>query len=180
MKGDPRLGRKRKYSNVLKTCTYCGMIFEVDHKHGGKKHCTPECHAKHRSQLLKTAYQNGNKKIGGGISKWFQYKDIRVQGTYELRACKIFDSWLSQGIIRKWEYANERVTYTWEDGTEHTYLIDFTIELNNGDAQYFETKGFIREYDERKWEAAKNLGLNIQVWFKEDLDREERKLNMTP
>ena len=121
------------------------------------------------SKICKEAYLNGNNYIAGGHTKWYDYKDIRVQGTYELRTCKILDRWVEEEKIQSWEYTNDRYQYLWEDGTEHTYLLDFKICRNDGTFYYLETKGFKREHDEEKWNAIKNLGFELIIWFNEDI-----------
>ncbi len=46
--------------------------------------------------------------------------------------------------------------------------------LHQNSISYIETKGFIRENDELKWEMCKKLNLNLKVWFKSDIDKAEQ------
>ena len=119
------------------------------------------------------SYKNGNRSIGGGKTKWYDYKNIRVQGTYELRACKIFDNWKESGKIKNWEYTKDRYEYIGIDGKKHVYLLDFKIIEHDDSFYYVETKGFIRDNDKEKWSAIKDLGYKLEIWFDEELKRNE-------
>ena len=125
------------------------------------------------SAAAKRAFERGTRHPTGGTCQWMSYKDIRVQGTYEFRTCKILDAWMNLNLISSWEYTNDRISYVWPDGTEHTYLIDFKIIDVDQTIRYIETKGFIREHDPRKWDAARALGLNLEIWFLDDIERHE-------
>lgn len=155
----------------------CGKDFDGNIRTG--KYCSNECRKKYtpinRTKSMVEAYKRG-KRVGGGTTHWYDYKGIKVQGTYELRACKILDEMKSRGEIRDWEYTNERFSYTWEDGTSHTYLMDFSMIQHDGSCVYLEMKGFTREHDERKWEAVESTGVKLLIWFKKDLEREEKRL----
>ena len=99
-----------------------------------------------KSEKSKTAALNAykaGKRVFGGTTKWYDYKNIRVQGTYELRACKILDHLKSIGDITAWEYTRDRITYTKECGQISTYLLDFKV-WRGDQASYIETKGYIR------------------------------------
>jgi hypothetical protein len=78
--------------------------------------------------------------------------------------------------VLHWEYSNERITYTWEDGSEHTYLLDFKVVDSDHNVFFIETKGFIRENDERKWKATRDLGIDLRIWFYEDIVRYENEI----
>ena len=56
------------------------------------------------------SYQDGQ-RVGGGFTKWHDYKNIRVQGTFELRTCQILDIWKESNVIKDWEYTNDRIEY---------------------------------------------------------------------
>lgn len=170
------------------TCNICSKPFIPKLKN--QKFCSVSCTVsnnnmnrviskEYKDTLSKSAiiaYKNG-KDVYGGRTKWFNVEtsngEIRVQGTYEVRACRILDYWKSSNKIKDWEYSNDRYNYISEDNKEHTYLVDFKIINNDSSFYYIETKGYIRENDKLKWEAVRNLGYNLIVWFNKDLEREE-------
>ena len=177
-------------SKRVRTCCICGCTF-ISRK--PRKTCnSPECLHSIRSQtsyfnkiskeemskLRVKSYENG-RIHSGGVTKWYEYNGIKVQGTYELRACIIFDKWVETGKIKKWEYTNDRIKYTWKsDGSSHYYLLDFKLYNNDESIMYIEVKGYVREHDKEKWEEAKNLGLNFQVWFLDRIIKEEELLKL--
>lgn len=131
------------------------------------------------SSIIKNAYKRGTKKQAGGTTKWYSYKNIKVQGTYELRTCRILDEWVKLGLISKWEYTNDRIPYKWKDDTDHTYLLDFKIHNTDESFYYIEVKGYIREHDEEKWEAVRSLGFDLVVWNLKNIEDEEIKLKLS-
>lgn len=190
-----------KISNTLsvqkieKFCMECGNIFYVIPCKEYRKFCSNHCSntyinrtkkitgvsQKVRQKISKTRKQlfSDNKlSVTGGTAKWIEYKDIKVQGTYELRTCYILDKWKDLGTIKDWEYTRDRISYTNADNKCATYLLDFKIIKNNNDVVYIETKGFIRENDELKWEACKNLNMNLKVWFIEDIEKYENDASL--
>ncbi len=184
LKGDVRCAwnkNKKLIKRIKKQCQYCTNIFEVRITEN-QKFCSKECARLHLfqntnwSKIQKDSYSNGRKQVGGR-TKWYTVQtsngSIRVQGTYEKRACSILDKWKESKKIKDWEYTNDRYQYTWKDGTEHTYLLDFKVIENDDTFWYLETKGFIRENDERKWEAIKALGHDLRVWFLEEIENFE-------
>lgn len=180
LKGDSRCawnkGKGKKPMEYV--CNECGKKIYSTRE---RKYCSRECTSKNVnwSSVQKKAYADGAQRVGGGgRTKWYDYKDIKVQGTYELRTCAILDEWKARKFILDWEYTNDRYQYLWEDGTEHTYLLDFKVFITETEFYYIETKGYIRENDERKWEAVKKLGHELKVWFNEDIKREEEKLDL--
>ena len=148
----------------FRICKTCLHEFKVSRKHPTKTHCSNKCSTNDpefklaHSLNLKTQYANG-KPILGGTTKWYDYKDIRVQGTYELRTCKILDSWVDIGKIKSWEYTKDRIPYIGFDDEEHTYLLDFKVYENDGSFYYIETKGYETDLDKLKWQSAMNLGI---------------------
>lgn len=114
------------------------------------------------SAIVKEQYRNG-KQVYGGTTLWYEYEDIKVQGTYELLACYILDLHKELGIIKDWEYTNDRFQYLGIDGEHHMYLLDFKV-FNNGSSYYVEIKGFKRPNDELKWESVKNKGYQLEIW----------------
>jgi len=136
-----------------------------------------------KSRIKKEQYQNGL-RVSGGHSKWLKYETIdgvvlNIQGSYELRACKIFETMKLQKLIEDWEYTNERIEYIGIDKKSHMYLLDFKI-LKNGDVFYIEMKGYMRVNDQIKIDSARRQGLDVRLWFGDDLFEHEVQLNLTP
>jgi hypothetical protein len=169
-------GKKFTKSYSLVKCCVCETEFKRP-KGKYRKTCSKSCDCKHRSNQNKKAYQNGNNFVAGGTTNWIEVETsngiIKVQGSYEVRTCKILDKWKSQKKIKDWEYTNDRVNYLWEDGSEHTYLLDFKVINYDNSFFYVETKGYIREHDEEKWKATKEQGYKLEVWFDETLKKYE-------
>jgi hypothetical protein len=118
------------------------------------------------------SYKNG-RKVFGGTTKWYKYKNIKVQGTYELRTCKILDKWKKEKKIKDWEYTNDRVQYIGIDKKKHTYLLDFKVLENDNSFYYLETKGWEDVNDKLKWKAVKDKGDKLVVWFGNDIEKNE-------
>ncbi len=152
---------KKIYSNNVNGTGYCLLCFNKSKTRKNRA-----------SKNLLKQYKNG-REIYGGITKWYNYKNIKVQGTYELRTCFILDKMLELGEINNWEYTNNRIKYIGEDNKEHSYLLDFKV-----DDYYIETKGYIQKKDLLKWKAAENQGIKLKKWFLEDIKKEEKRLNM--
>jgi hypothetical protein len=171
-----------------KNCENCFKLFIVKRK--GRRFCSIHCARKNNwkifndkkknitseqwSEINKNSYKNG-KKVGGGTTKWYRYKNIRVQGTYELRTCKILDKWKKFGKIKDWEYTNDRYQYIDVNGKERTYLLDFKIFTNENTFYYVETKGYSIENDQHKWNKIKELGYKLEIWFLENIQNYEIK-----
>lgn len=183
-----KIGKKRslsKHSEVEKICEQCKKIFSVPWNKRNQKFCSQSCSSTYKningerslitnskiSSKLKEAYDNG-KPVKGGKTKWYSYKNLKVQGTFELRTCKILDSWKKSGKIIDWEYTNDRINYIGEDGKSHSYLLDFKIFVDET-FYYIEVKGFKTKKDDLKWKAAKDQNLNIEVWYLNDIIRNE-------
>lgn len=131
---------------------------------------------KKQSIVRKEGIKSGKINISGGHTKWLPYKDIKVQGTYELRMCIILDKMKDKGLIVNWEYTNDRFCYIGLDNEEHTYLIDFKIYRNNETFFYIETKGYEKENDQLKWDSVKDQGFELLVMFGEDIERLEENI----
>ena len=126
------------------------------------------------------AYANG-KPVYGGTSEWLTVNTsngvVRVQGTYEERTCKILDKLKENGSISNWEYTKDRYEYIGEDGKLHYYLLDFKIFC--GDHFYYvETKGYVKLKDKLKWGAMRSKGVDLDIWFDNELKEYENNLNM--
>jgi len=194
--GMKKNGIKRK--TVIIICKYCGRKKEVYHNYKNQQTCSVSCAAKLRaldpvyinklskaltakewSIINKKAYKDG-KLVAGGTTKWIDIETsngkIRVQGSYEVRACKILDNWKLKGKITNWEYTKDRIPYTDEEGNSHIYLLDFKVFNKNGTFYYIETKGWKKEIDDLKWKAAKEQGYKLKVWFDKQLIKYEKLL----
>lgn len=166
-------------------CKECGKKYDVvPSRLERTKYCSNSCAAKYKNKLFKEVsketrekisesrkklFESGELNVSGGRTKWIKYKNIKVQGSYEYRTCFILDNWLDKGLIKSWSYTKDRLTYTNKEGKSATYLLDFKVEKNDGEIFYIETKGFLRENDELKFEAAKEKGLILLIWFEEDI-----------
>lgn len=161
------------------TCFQCGSEFYQSLCESSRNKicvCSNKCRTillpKVHSKNLLRQYKNG-KKVYGGTTKWYQYKNVKVQGTYELRACKIFDAMAKGGVIAGWKYSPMRIEYVGSDGKTHNYIIDFRVDNTDGTFYFVETKGIVRENDELKWEAVRAAGYTLDVWFLPDIEKKE-------
>ena len=128
------------------------------------------------SYTMKQQYAYG-KQVIGGTTKWYQYKNIKVQGSYELRACYILDRMKDLKMIDEWEYTSDRIQYIGEDNKTHSYLLDFKIQKRNK-TFYVETKGYKTNRDELKWKAAKEQNIKILIWYEKQLSRLESVVSL--
>lgn len=138
---------------------------------------TPE-QRKRISTSRKKRFSDGSLKVTGGDTQWKVYKNIKVQGSYELRTCMILDKLMELGEISSWNYAVTRVEYVNIEGNPATYTIDFTV-ITPSKTYYIETKGYIKPNDILKWEECKRRGMELLVWFKKDIQEQEKRLQMT-
>lgn len=177
-----KVSKTLSYGNVILKCKYCKEKFEISYTLRHRPFCSQSCSTKFthtgtkrsketKKKISESVLQNykDGKQVYGGTTKWYDYKDIRVQGTYELRTCKILDIWKEYNVIKDWEYTKDRVKYIGEDGKEHTYLLDFKIIANEGFYYYIETKGYKTDKDILKWKAVREKGYKLEVWFEEDI-----------
>lgn len=176
---------KKKYNTIEILCNTCNTTFLGKEN---RKFCSRKCasitnvkaalkalkeNPPNYSELTKKAYLEGRKTVSGGNTKWYNYKEIRVQGTYELRTCIILDEMKKLNIIKNWEYTNDKIPYIGIDEIEHLYFIDFKVFNNDDTFYYLEVKGYKKENDENKWKATRNLGYDLKVWFNEDINEKE-------
>lgn len=186
------LGHKawnKKYELMTLRCLSCGKDFKGKNY---RKFCSRKCSCKYNNQHVslrtknklsistKKAYANG-KPVYGGTSEWLTVNTsngvVRVQGTYEERTCKILDKLKENGSISNWEYTKDRYEYIGEDGKLHYYLLDFKIFC--GDHFYYvETKGYVKLKDKLKWGAMRSKGVDLDIWFDNELKEYENNLNM--
>ena len=194
LKGKPS---KNKKPTIKKICQYCKHEFEVIPSYKHQKFCSRTCSDKGQkrngwsvchnklnkedwSRINKKSYATGNNFVAGGTTKWYNYKNIKVQGTYELRACAILDKLKELKNILDWEYTNDKIQYIGSDNKIHTYLLDFKIFNTDGSFYYIEVKGYEKENDKLKWHAVKNAGYTLIVWFNDKLIEYEKTLNIQP
>ncbi len=153
------------------------------------KCCTKSCSTKNSwnkgifknidwSMYHKKSYAEGINYVAGGTTKWLEYKDIKVQGTYELRTCFILDKKKELGLIYDWEYTKDRYPYISSEGENRTYLLDFKVYDTEKEFHYLETKGWEKENDMFKWNAIKDLGHIHIVWRLSNIKEEESELNI--
>jgi hypothetical protein len=177
--------------DVTLICQNCDNEFLISWSKRKQKYCSRSCSIKKRntnsvlSDETRKRISNGvfesyskGKNVYGGKTKWYKYKNIKVQGTFELRTCFILDKFLESGVIKDWEYTNDRIKYTDSKGKSRNYLLDFKVFENSDDYYYLEVKGYTTEDDTLKWEAVKSKGHKLIVWFKKDIENIENKLNI--
>ena len=166
-------------------CVECGQQFISIHSYKNNSNflnfCSKECQNKNIgnkiSKSRKQLFEEGKLKLTGGKTQWFDYKDIRVQGSFELRTCKILDKLKDENKIIDWVYAPDRFEYIGEDLKKHTYRPDFKIFVVNK-TKYLEVKGHIYDLVEvlLKLQTVRNKGFEIDVWFLQDIERNEATL----
>ena len=158
-------------------CELCNKQFFS--KKLNRKFCSVKCSSpgnsnpKKMSLIVKQTYING-RQPAGGKTKWFQYKNIKVQGSYELRICKILDTWKIQHLIYNWDYTHDQFQYLDENGDRRTYFPDFKIWYDEKDFYYVECKGFLTKRDFYKHQIVKEKGYVIQWWTLEDIQFYEK------
>ena len=170
---------KNRKPDVDIICKLCNKKFTRPFKRRHQTYCSQLCSSRSSgwknhdkvdwSYVNKKAYADGRNYVSGGNTKWFGYKDIKVQGSYELKACQKLDSLKSDGEIKDWVYSKNRFKYKESENIERTYIIDFTITLNDDSIKFIEVKGRENEIDHIKWETVRNLGYDLEIWRKSDL-----------
>ncbi len=169
---------------VEKTCPVCKNNYKT--RKATQKFCSRECNRINNLQKIngskksdytkmkisktrKRLFSEGILDVTGGNTKWVKYKNIKVQGTYELRMCYILDDLKKISKIKDWSYTNDRIEYKNVNGELATYLLDFKIIRNDRTYFYIETKGYIRDNDPYKWKACKEKGIELYVFFDDDI-----------
>ena len=171
--------KSRENVKKVRLCKYdsCDNTFTFK-KNNKSKYCSKECVTKFWSEHHKKLYMDGKNHVAGGTTKWYDYGNIKVQGTYELRTCSILDKKKEKGIIYDWVYTNDRYDYVDIDGKKRTYLLDFKIYNTLNSFYYLETKGWVKDNDYLKWESVRKKGYRLDVWYLEDIKNEENVLNI--
>lgn len=163
-----KCSKPRKNEYFKNTCTTCGTLFESRYKDDIT--CS-KCRIK---------FKNSNpSKCTQWHGKSCNYKDIKVMSTYELRTCNILDKMLENKLIYDWKYSKDKIKYIGIDNKQHNYIIDFKVFTSENTFYFLEVKGIKMLKDELKWEATKNSGFNLNVWFLNDIERKELELNIT-
>lgn len=179
-------GRKVGYAKISSedqkfvtiSCQNCNKKFEVPYKLRKRKNCSRSCASTKKGrgffkvnweEVNRESYKKQNRKISGGTTKWISYKNIKVQGTYEYKACHILDNLLESKKITSWNYSNIRIPYVDGEGASRIYIVDFSYKDLNGTINLLEIKGRKTENDENKWKAALDLGYNLTIWGKKEL-----------
>lgn len=183
--------KKRKGKDLDKVCLFCGNNYITRRK--SQKFCCRKCADKgtekggwkhivdlnlNWSEINKKSYSDGNNYVAGGTTRWYRYKEIKVQGTYELRVCIILDLLKKNNDIERWEYTKDRFNYIGVDGDTHSYLVDFKVYNKDNTFYYIEVKGWEKPNDKLKWRAVRDKGYILNVWFNEDIKSVEKKLNI--
>lgn len=185
-------GKNRKIEE--KECPCCGEKFFTKRKN---TFCSNECSIKTNfgksyiltddqklkiSKTRKEKFKNGVLKITGGTTSWYSIETsnglIRVQGTYEVAVCKILDILKLKNEIKDWEYTSDRFEYVNIENKNSSYLIDFKIFENNNSFYYLEIKGYKKENDELKWKSVRDKGINLKVWYKNDIENLAKYCNI--
>jgi hypothetical protein len=150
---------------------------EIKPSYLGKNHTTET--KRKLSDIAKNQFITGKRNSNGTTKcKWVEIETsngkLKVQGSYEVRTCRILDILKENGEILDWEYTNDRIQYIGPDNKQHTYLIDFKVINTDGTFHYLEVKGRKMENDEFKWKAVRELGYRLDVWFIEDIKKFEK------
>lgn len=174
------------YKTIIKRCCCCKNKFELylgtyfNTKDKINLYCSKICFWKVNSYIYekisktrKERYKLNLYELTGGHSKRFYYKEYKVQGSFEYRACFILDYLKEIWLIESWEYTKDSIIYIWLDNKEHSYFLDFKIYNTNKTFTYLETKWFKTELDSLKWLETKKQGYDLIVWFEQDLMRLE-------
>jgi len=189
-----KISESMKYmgnDDVTLECQNCKIEFSISWSKRRQKYCSRSCSIKKRnknrvlseetknkiSKSVTDSYTRG-KNVYGGKTKWYSYKDIKVQGTFELRTCFILDKMLELGIIKDWEYTKDRIKYKDSKGKNRNYLLDFKILENAGCYYYLEVKGYTTDDDFLKWEKVREEGYKLIIWFKKDIEEAENRLKI--
>lgn len=187
-KGKIPWNKDKQFNSKIKiNCEKCKRAFNPRRK--AQRFCSKTCSSKHnmekinknitseeRSEISRRSYKEGKNYVAGGHTKWIPYKDIKVQGSYELRMCKLLDDMKDSNLIFDWEYTKDKIRYVNIDGKESTYFLDFKVYDNDDSFYYIETKGYKKENDDLKWEAVRKQGLELKVMFNDDIKNLERSI----
>jgi hypothetical protein len=144
--------RKKGITKTPRKCVGCGTTFNIE-SWRPTKYCGLECAYQHKerrikqSETTKQKYIEG-KLVYGGKTKWFEVESsiglIKVQGTYEVRTCKILDKWKDVGKIQPLTKKNK----TAHDVTNTRY---FLFSIFRYYIRYNFFLFFDKKYKHSKW-----------------------------
>jgi hypothetical protein len=117
--------------------------------------------------------KNENLKV-----KWYDYKNLRLRGTFELRIAIILDKMIELEEILKWEYEVDFFYYIDSKGKNRKYSVDFKVWENNNKFYYIEAKGRDKELDSLKYKAITDLGNELNIWHIKDIIKKEKEYNI--
>jgi hypothetical protein len=181
----------KRLSPITCVCKICNSSFSQKKK--TQKYCSRLCARKNNiksakksqkenspnwSVIHRKSYESGKNFVSGGTTKWLQYKEIKVQGSYELRMCYILDAMKEVGHITNWEYTSDRFSYIAIDKTKRNYLLDFKVFIDENNYFYIETKGRITDNDYLKWEAVRSCGYRLDILDNTKIKNLELKYNI--
>lgn len=160
-------------SNFISSRIFCSL--KCNYAFPNTKGMQMSAETKNKISLKrKEKFAKGELLNTGGTTKWLDYNNTKVQGTYELRMCSILDRMKELNEILDWEYTNDRVKYINIINEDSTYLLDFKVYRNDKSFYYIETKGYQKDNDLLKWKAARDLGLELVIYFNEDIKNLEK------
>jgi hypothetical protein len=176
-----KLSDALKQPDIELVCDNCKQPYKIAfRKRIGRKFCSKSCSSKvngfesfrdkvNWSEINSQSYASGKNFVAGGRTKWLPYKDIKVQGTYELEACKKLDDLKESTLIKDWQYSVTRISYKDSSGKQRTYIVDFTVTQLDDSIKLVEVKGRQTDLDLLKWKAAKDQGYTLEVWTKSEI-----------
>ena len=161
------LGKGKKKTHL---CEVCSESFE---SYGQPKTCSVACRHKYLKVRVADQYKHGERLPVGYTKKTCYYESkthgrLKLMSSYEKDACKILDEWMCSGKIKYWEYTDDRFSYFDSDGKLRTYFPDFKVFSNT--VYYIETKGFETDLDAYKWQAVRDQGFELLVWFGDTIE----------
>jgi len=139
------LGSNRsKSESFCQTCQKSFLVFNYRLKEKGKFFCSRDC------------YWKSDKSYNR--AKWTEYNGKKFRSSYEARYAKLLDS-----LRIEWIYEPKRFDLGW-----CTYMPDFYLPKTD---EYKEVKGWMTEEAQRKVDSFISLGYNLEVIYKEDMDK---------
>lgn len=84
---------------------------------------------------------------------------------------------LRRRLVQKWEYEPERFVFH-HNGKRVAYIPDFRVTMNNGDSEYWETKGKFDPASRMKVRLAREAGHKVLVIRRKHLEGKKSTMNM--
>jgi predicted nucleic acid-binding Zn ribbon protein len=176
-KSCPRCEKSFSVGNYEKHVSICGKpksqcIVCGNNVYSYNKTCSSECHKISISDARHKHIENNGIKTLGNYFYLKGLEMILLDSSYELHACLILDAWKINGIIEDWKKnTTEYVNYNDSSNKQHKYFPDFKIINTNQTIKWVETKGFQTINDGIKWKAARDSGMDLEVWFDADIEK---------